>query len=434
MKPLRILKGLGAVCIEAGRLLIEPLAYSAAIGAYRSGVRLAALRNPKAKKLAEGERRVWEKLEKELDPDARYVWFHASSLGEFEQGRPLMERIRRERPEYKIFLTFFSPSGYEVRKNYEGADIVSYLPFDLPRNARRLVETVRPEKAFFIKYEFWRNYLKELAEHNVPTYLVSGIFRPGQLFFRKGMSGYRSWLRYFTKMYLQDERSRGLLADVGIDNTVVTGDTRFDRVTDIMRNRKEIPEAASFTADSRFTLCAGSSWPEDEAVYFLWLRRNPEVKAIIAPHEFDESRIRKMLEAFPGEAVTLSEMRKTPEAAEGKRILIIDCFGLLSSLYAYADAAFIGGAFGSGLHNINEAAVYSVPVVFGPKHDKFIEAGEIIAAGGGFSVKDAEEGGKVLDQFLGSEEFLRARGEDAGAYIRSKLGATDKIFSDLFEK
>lgn len=434
MKILSFFKDLPGFLYESGRQFIEPIAYSAAIGAYRAGVGLASFRNPKAKKLREGEKRVWDTLRASLDPAAKYIWVHASSLGEFEQGRPLMERIRRECPEYKIILTFFSPSGYEVRKNYEGADIVTYLPFDLPGNARRFVETVRPEKAFFIKYEFWRNYLKELAAHNIPTYLISGIFRPGQMFFRKGMSGYRAWLRWFTKMYLQDEGSRRLLARFGITDTVVAGDTRFDRVTDIMRGRKEIPEIENFVKDSPFTLCAGSSWPEDEAVYFPWLGSHSEVKAIIAPHEFDEARIKKIKESFPGEAVTLSELRSAPDAMKGKRILIIDCFGLLSSLYVYADAAFIGGAFGAGLHNINEAAVYGIPVVFGPRHGKFIEAREIIGARGGFSVSDREEGIKILDSLLADKELLKTSGEAAGKYIAGKLGATDRIFSDIFRK
>jgi len=416
----------------AVRTLIEAPAYAVGVGVYACGAAVASLRMKKARDMRRGHKDVWRILREKRREGDRYLWFHASSLGEFEQGRPLMEMIRREHPEYKIALTFFSPSGYEVRKNYDGADLVAYLPFDLPGNVRRFVRLLHPEKAFFIKYEFWRNYLGELHRRGIPTYLISGIFRQDQLFFRKYGAGYRNWLRWFTRLYVQDEHSRALLSSVGINNVTVAGDTRFDRVTDIMRVRKKVPEVAAFVENSEFTLCAGSSWPADEHIYFPWLKARPEVKCVIAPHEFDAERIARLKEAFPGKAVTLSEVRANPETLAGKRILIIDCFGLLSSIYSYCDAAWIGGAFGSGLHNINEAAVYGLPVVFGPRHDKFIEAAGIIDAGGGFSVSSEDEARELLNHLLSDQEQRLKASEAARCFIRSKLGATHQIYSDIF--
>lgn len=416
----------------SGREMVETPLYAAAIGAYAGGVRLAAMHSSKALAMRSGHTDTWRLLKEKRNPKDRYIWFHASSLGEFEQGRPMIERIRREHPEYKIALSFFSPSGYEVRKNYDGADIVVYLPFDLPWNARRFISILKPEMAFFIKYEFWRNYLRELHRRKIPTYLISGIFRPSQLFFKKSGAGYRQWLRYFTRLYVQDERSRILLDSIGISDVTVAGDTRFDRVTDIMRARKRIPELAEFVRDAKFTLCAGSSWPADEEIYFPWLKANAEAKAVIAPHEFDKVRIRRLKESFQGETVTLSEARENTESLNGKRILIIDCFGLLSSAYGYCSAAWVGGAFGAGLHNINEAAVYGIPVVFGPRHHKFIEARGMIDAGGGFSVSNEEDAGKILNTLYTDSDALKKAGKAAEEFIRSKLGATDIIFADIF--
>jgi len=429
---MRIWRKIEELFSRAGSALIEPPVYAAAISAYSGAVKFAALKSEKARKLTEGHHNLWKKLKAGIESGGRYIWVHASSLGEFEQGRPHIERLQREHPEYLILLTFFSPSGFEVRKNYAGADLVAYLPFDLPWNARRFINLVRPEKVFFIKYEFWRNYLRRLHARKIPTYLISGIFRPKQFFFRPGGGGYRRWLHYFTHLYVQDERSRILLESIGVTNVTVAGDTRFDRVTDIMRAKKRITEVAEFVRGSEFTLCIGSSWPQDEAIYFPWIHANPQVKVIIAPHEFDDKRIEAIKKEFSGEVVTLSEIQADPEAMEGKRILVIDCFGLLSSVYAYCDAAYIGGAFGSGLHNINEAAVYGIPVVFGPKHRKFIEAGEIIEAGGGFSISSESEASDILSRLCSDPAFRKDAGEKAGKYIMSKIGATDIIYSDIF--
>lgn len=417
------------------RIILEQPLYSAGIALYAAGVGVAAMRDRKARLLSQGQKEVWERLRQTLVPGASYIWVHAASLGEFEQGRPLIERIRRGCPDKKIILTFFSPSGYEVRKNYEGADTVCYLPFDTPRRVRRFLDLVRPEKAIFIKYEIWRNYLRQLRSRGVETYLVSAAFRPGQAFFRKSWAWYGRWLRGFTHIFVQDEGSRSLLASIGLDSTVA-GDTRFDRVTDIMAARRDIPEAEAFVAPdgnrAGFVMVIGSSWPEDEDIYVPWLNDRPDVRAIIAPHEFDARRLDKLRARFGKEAVLLSEVKADPALARSSRILIVDCFGLLSSLYRYADMAYIGGGFGAGIHNINEAAVYGIPVVFGPNHGRFIEAGEIISAEGGVDVHNRARFETFANRMLYDPLERQRRGRLAGEYIRSRLGASDRIFSHIF--
>lgn len=407
------------------------LIYNLGIRSYSGAVAAASLHSDKCKKMRRGQKDTWRILEHKIEPGQKYVWIHTASLGEFEQGRPLIERIRRTRKDLKILLTFFSPSGYEVRKNYAEADAVCYLPFDTPANARRFVEMVQPVMAIFVKYEFWRNYLLELERRGTPTYLISAVFRPDQLFFRKGGGWYRRLLHCFSRIFVQDESSSHLLESAGVHSAVVAGDTRFDRVTDIMAGRRELPLLEAFRGN-RFTFMAGSSWPADEDIYFPWLDAHPEVGAVIAPHEFDRVRVERLVGRFPGQAVTWSYLTAHPEATEGKRILIMDCFGLLSSAYRYADMAYVGGGFGAGLHNINEAAVYGIPVIFGPNNHKFIEARELKAAGGGFEVNSSSDFSRSADKLLSDAALCKTSGEAAGRYIASKLGATDKIFAQLF--
>ena len=421
---------------EAVRQAVEKPLYSFGIEAYRLGVKVAGLRNEKAKKLSQGQKEIWSRIDEKLRPGDRVIWIHAASLGEFEQGRPLIEKIRKSHPEFKILLTFFSPSGYEVRKNYAGADCVCYLPFDTPGRVRKFLYRVNPEIAIFVKYEFWRNYLHELWNRQIPTYLISAVFRPDQSFFKKRSAWYAHWLKWYTKIFVQDEGSRKLLAGIGIDNVEVTGDTRFDRVTDIMNARKEIPELDSFvgkkgTEGRPFVMMFGSSWPEDEAVYGDWLRQRSQVRAVIAPHEYDAERLAKLKEIVPGEVVLMSELKADPKAGEGKRVLVMDCFGLLSSAYAYADAAYVGGGFGVSIHNINEAAVYGIPVLFGPTNSKFIEAQEMKTLGGGLEVTSAESFGRHADRLLFDPEELRKRGKWAGEYIEEKIGASDKVLESI---
>lgn len=423
---------------ECARQALERPLYSAGISAYALGVRLAGIRNRKARLLSRGQHDVWEQLRRHIKPTARYIWIHAASLGEFEQGRPLIERLKRDNPEYRIVLTFFSPSGYEVRKNYNGADCVCYLPFDTPGNVRRFLYTVNPEKAIFVKYEFWRNYLQELYRRQIPAYLISAVFRPDQKFFRKATGWYAAWLRWFTRIYVQNEESRRLLAGIGIDNVDVCGDTRFDRVANIRDEHKEIPLLERFTRHSRPghmpVMMAGSSWPADEDVYVGWFDAHPAFRLVIAPHEFDAERLGKLKARFSNGCVLMSEAEKDPAVLDDAQVLVIDCFGLLSSAYAYCDVAYVGGGFGAGLHNINEAAVYDVPVIYGPNHEKFIEAKEMATLGGGLPVSGKEGFGRWADRLMYDKVEREKRGRWAGEYIREKIGATDKIYRSIFAR
>lgn len=394
--------------------------------------------------MLQGQHRTPETLRRKLAGKPGAVWFHASSLGEFEQGRPMIERLRREHPEVPILLSFFSPSGYEVRKNYPFVDAVVYLPFDTPRRVRKFLDLVRPSMAIFIKYEFWGNYLEELHKRGIPTYLISSIFRPGQRFFRKGGGLFRRMLGCFTHLYVQDERSRRLLRVIDVKNVTVAGDTRFDRVTDVMRSSIEIPGFPGFAPRTRLKFIAGSSWEADEEIYVPWLNAHSEIGFIIAPHEFNETRLEALRNRFASKTVLLlsewihilkeSERGNTPPPAwlSGIRGIIVDSFGKLSSLYRFADIAYIGGGFGAGIHNLNEAAVYGIPVVFGPNHEKFKEASDLITCGGGFSVANSSEFGATIDTLVNSPEEIRRAGDAAGKYIRDNLGATDRIYSEIF--
>lgn len=426
------LKKIRSALASGFRKIVERPLYSAGISAYRMGVKLAGMRNRKAALLWQGQKEIFSKLEKTRKEGERWIWLHAASLGEFEQGRPILEQLRKDHPEYKILLTFFSPSGYEVRKNYAGADCVCYLPFDTPGRVRRFLDVVRPEMAIFVKYEFWRNYLETLHKRGIPTYLVSAVFRPDQFFFKRRSAWYGHWLRWYTGIFVQDERSRELLAGIGVNNVKVCGDTRFDRVADIRASRKPLPLFEKF-AEGRPVMMAGSSWEKDEDVYGSWFDSHPEVKLIIAPHEYDDVRLGVLKKRFANGALLLSELEKGAECA-GKQVLVVDCFGLLSSAYAYCDVAYVGGAFGSGLHNINEAAVYDVPVIYGPNNSKFIEAREMAEAGGGFPIASKEDFEILAARFFEGGNAAKEReeaGEKAGKYIRSKLGATQKILESL---
>lgn len=418
------------------RRSFEVPVYSAGIALYRMGVGLAGLGNHKAHLLDAGQHQIRNTINEHLKPGDRVVWVHAASLGEFEQGRPLIERIRKDNPEYKILLTFFSPSGYEVRKNYAGADCVCYLPFDTPVRVYRFLELVKPEMAIFVKYEIWRNYLAELSRRKIPTYLISAAFRPSQKFFKKSFSWYGDWLRWFKTIFVQNEESRRLLHGIGIDNVEVTGDTRFDQVANIRATRRPIPELEAFTAPEYgikpMVMVAGSSWPLDEDVYVPWINAHPEVKLVIAPHEFDSQRLERLRARFNHGAALMSELKDHPEASQGRQVLIIDCFGILSSAYAYCDVAYVGGGFGVGIHNINEPAVYGVPVIYGPNHTRFIEANEMAKVGCGLPVSGRDSFELIADSLLNDESGRRKRGQWAEQYIQSKLGATDKVYEAIF--
>ena len=421
---------------------MNPL-YNTGIRLYGLAARVAALRSPKVRKMIQGQKRTLDTLRRRLGSRPGCIWFHASSLGEFEQGRPMIERLRREHPEKPILLSFFSPSGFEVRKNYPFVDAVVYLPFDTPSRVKKFLDAARPSMAIFIKYEFWGNYLKELRRRGIPTYIISSIFRPGQRFFRSVGGMFRRMLRCFDRLYVQDERSRRLLKLVGVENVTVAGDTRFDRVTDVMRSTVEIPGFPGFGKEAKLRFIAGSSWEADEDVYVPWLNAHPEVSFIIAPHEFNETRLEQLRNRIHGDVILLSEWTREikraglpsgeiPEYLKRVRGMIIDSFGKLSSLYRFADVAYIGGGFGAGIHNLNEAAVYGMPVIFGPNNVKFKEAAVLVECEGGFSAASREEFCHIIDILYGSPADLKLAGDAAGKYIRDHLGATDLIYNDLF--
>lgn len=374
-------------------------------------------------------------LREKIDRNAKYIWFHASSLGEFEQGRPMMEKIRAEHPEYKILLTFFSPSGYEVRKNYNGADVICYLPFDTPFRVKKFLNLANPAIAVFIKYEFWGNYLHELKNRNIPVYIISSIFRRDQLFFQWFGYPYRKMLYCFTHLFVQDDRSAALLNEFGITNVTVAGDTRFDRVLDVRKQARELPHVEQFVyeggEEKKQTLIAGSSWPQDEEILIPYFNEHPEMKLIIAPHEIYREHLMYIESLLKRPSVRLSEVIQDGSLLEGKDCLIVDSFGLLSSIYRYGTIAYIGGGFGAGIHNTLEAAVYGIPVLFGPRYHKFKEAKDLIAVGGGFSVSDWQTFCEKMDELLIYREVLEASGSSAGHFVSDHVGATDKILKEI---
>lgn len=416
---------------EAGRQLLEGPLYTLGIRLYRLGVMAVSPFHRKASLMIKGRKETWKKLAETVNHNDRNIWVHAASLGEFEQGRPLIEELRRRHPEYKIVVTFFSPSGYEVCKNWKGADCVLYLPFDTPRNARKIIQAINPEKVFFVKYEIWRNLLRVLYFRQIPTYLISASFNPKQRFFRKGGGWYALWLKWFTRIFVQDELSRQLLERLGIDNSVVAGDTRLDRVTDIMNSTHEIPAIEVMRKKHDNLIVFGSSWEPDERNYFGFLREK-RIPAVIAPHEFDDRRLARMREELEGLRVMLyTEIEDTPEKAADADVLILNTFGMLSSAYRYATLAYVGGGYGAGIHNILEAAVYGVPVLFGPRHQRFPEAQGLIDCGGGFSVSSESDTRRLLENLTTDREMLSDSGRKAGEYVSQRLGATRRILDTL---
>ena len=398
--------------------------YNLGIHIYQLGIRLAGLFSDKPAKMVKGHREAYDLLKSKIDRNARYIWFHAASLGEFEQGRPLIERIRQEYPQYKILQTFFSPSGYEVRKNYEGADIVCYLPMDTPGNAKKFINLVNPCMVFFVKYEFWKNYLNILYNKGVPVYSVSSIFRPNQIFFRWYGKGYQQVLKTFEHLFVQNEESKKLLATIGVMNTTVVGDTRFDRVLDICAAAKQLPLVQKFKGDA-LTFVAGSSWGPDEDIFIKYFNAHPEMKLIIAPHVVNDSHMKEIVSKLQRPCIRYTQA--TEENVQQADCLIIDCYGLLSSIYRYGEISYIGGGFGVGIHNVLEAAVYGIPVIFGPNNKKFREAQHLLANKGGFEVNGYEDFEVLMDKFLTDEAYLQASGQAAGDYVKNNSGAMEKI-------
>ena len=406
------------------------------------GIAIASLFNEKVRKMWRGEREAFKILKQKVDPNAKYIWFHAASLGEFEQGRPLMERIRKDYPQYKILLTFYSPSGYEVRKNYEGADIICYMPVDTRLNAIRFLRLVRPVMAFFIKYEFWSNFLHILKHRNIPTYSVSSIFREDQVFFKWYGRSYAGVLKCFTRFFVQNEESKRLLEGIGITAVDVVGDTRFDRVLQIKEAAKQLPICEAFrtgVASSQSAdvphhdfkvFVAGSSWPPDENIFIPFFNEHKDWRLLIAPHVIAEEHLKLILSLIKGKKV-VRYTQTTPEEAAEADVLIIDCFGLLSSMYNYGDVAYIGGGFGVGIHNTLEAAVWNMPVIFGPNNKKFQEAQGLLNSGGGFEINTYEDFSGLMSSLMNDEAFLKQAGDKAGAFVAHLAGATDKVLASV---
>ena len=412
--------------------------YNIAIWFYCLAVRVVAMFNPKVRLMWQGEQVAFDKIRGNVVDGDRVVWVHAASLGEFEQGRPLIEKLKRENPEYKIVLTFFSPSGYEVRKNYVGADVICYLPLDTVGNARRFVELVKPEKVVFVKYEFWLNYLRELRCRGVETYIISAIFRPNQVFFKWYGGLFREGLKAFKTLFVQNEESKELLKGIGVENVVVAGDTRFDRVVDVVVAAKRLEIVESFVGIRNEecgmrngVLVVGSSWGPDEELLAEYINsRAGRVKMIIAPHEVREERIKELTERLTCKyALYNEECGMRNEELKDVDVLVINTIGLLSSVYQYGQVAYIGGGFGVGIHNTLEAAAWGMPVVFGPNYKKFKEACELIECGAARSIETKEECFAALDEFF---EHNAEPANAATEYVSSHVGATGMIYDAVF--
>ena len=402
-------------------------------------VNLVAIFNRKARLLMVGHSKTYDILRSSISEGDNVIWFHAASLGEFEQGRPLIEKIRENHPEYKILLTFFSPSGYEVRKDYKGADVICYLPFDTKLNARKFMRIAKPKMAFFIKYEFWQNYRTALHRRGVPVYSVASIFRPNQIFFRWYGHKYRNVLRTFAHLFVQNQESVDLLRTLNVTNTSIVGDTRLDRVLQIREAAKDLPlceafessRVQEFKSSRDYVVVAGSSWQPDEDIIINYFNSHPNQRLIIAPHVVSESHLAEIESKLQRPSVRYTQA--TAETAAESHCLIIDCYGLLSSIYRYATVAYVGGGFGAGIHNVPEAAVYGVPVIIGPNNKKFREARKLIDLGGCFEINNSDEYAAVIDTLISQPDTLEKASTASADYIKANAGAVDMIYNFVFK-
>lgn len=407
---------------------------------YNSGIRfyhfliwVVSFRNPKARKWLSGRKNLFEKIQEEVIPGERLLWFHVSSLGEFEQARPVIEGVKKDFPDYKILLTFFSPSGYELRKDYPLVDYVYYLPLDTPHNASRFLDIVQPDKAFFVKYEFWFNFLTELKKREIPTYIFSALFRPSQFFFRPWGKWFRKALKAYTHIFVQNQSSSDILKKFGFENVSISGDTRLDRVAQIARAASQLPKLEKFCAGSK-VIVAGSTWLEDEALFINYLNEcTHKVKFVVAPHEVNERSLERITSVLKRPYILYSA-NSTPEELEAAEVLIVDGYGYLVSVYRYAQIAYIGGGFTTGIHSILEPAVYGMPVVFGPDYHKFHEAVEMIQLGAAHSISNYEELNNLFESYLTDPIRLANESHFASQYVESNRGATEQIVRYFFEK
>jgi 3-deoxy-D-manno-octulosonic-acid transferase len=405
------------------------LLYSIGLSLFLFGLRIASLRNPKAKLWLKGRKRLLKKIKTEVAGKGPVIWVHCASLGEFEQGRPLMEEIKRRDPEKKILLTFFSPSGYEVQKAYKGADFIYYMPLDKRRNARRFIKYTNPEKVYFVKYEYWYNYLSLLKKKKIPVYFVSAIFRKDQLFFKRRGRWYRKMLKEVTHFFVQNSQSEELLKKIGIENVTVCGDTRFDRVAHISDNVKPLPLIDKFVR-GRFTLVVGSSWKAEEALVMQYVRKMPNIRVILAPHEVIVENLGRIKKLIGNDMILYSEL--TEKNMADKTVLVIDCYGLLTSLYQYGNAALVGGGFGVGIHNVLEPATFGMPILFGPNYERFREAVELVEQNCAFPIHNIEDFNVVLNRLIYDAKTAENISKQAAMYVKHNVGATSAIIDATF--
>ncbi|HEX7583629.1 MAG TPA: glycosyltransferase N-terminal domain-containing protein [Prolixibacteraceae bacterium] len=404
--------------------------YNISIFLYSILIKLTAPFNIKARQISNGREQIFAGLKAKIKHDRPIIWIHCASLGEFEQGRPIIEAIKKQHSEYQILLTFFSPSGYEIRKNYNLADYICYLPADTKRNAEKLIELVHPEIVFFVKYEFWYHYITELKKRKIPLYLVSAIFRENQLFFKNSPweKWYRQMLSGFEHFFVQDEQSVRLLAQIGIHKVTKAGDTRFDRVAEIARNGKNIPIVEKFKGTSQLVV-AGSTWKPDEELLVQYIHSHPETKFIIAPHETKKGNIERLINLLKSPVICYSEA--TEESVMNKQVLIVDTIGLLSAIYKYADLAYIGGGFGVGIHNTLEAAIFGMPIVFGPNYLKFQEATNMVNLGIAYPISDYNSLQTILKDLLTDPGKKDMISRDCVTFTNQNLGATQIILNKV---
>ncbi|WP_163716167.1 3-deoxy-D-manno-octulosonic acid transferase [Mangrovibacterium lignilyticum] len=407
------------------------LLYQLGIYFYRLAAAVAAPFNEKARFFHQGQKQVFAYLKASFPTNSKVIWVHCASLGEFEQGRPLIEAIRKQHGDRKILLTFFSPSGYEVRKNYDQADWICYLPVDTKMNVSRFLDLIQPEMAFFVKYEFWKNYIEELSKRSIPLYLVSAIFRPEHLFFKEGVKAkwYRNVLRGVAHFFVQNAQSAELLQKVGLSNYTITGDTRFDRVAEIAANRKDLPLIERFKGSSQL-LVVGSSWQPDEELLVSYLDQNPDVKMVFAPHEVKETNIKRLMNLVGSKVVRYTQAESADPV--NARVLIVDCIGVLSSVYGYADVAYIGGGFGVGIHNTLEAAIYNIPVLFGPNYLRFQEAVELVNRKLAFPVAKTNEVHAKLGELFSQPDMLKQIASGCRQFMGENVGATQQVLEKVF--
>lgn len=407
--------------------------YNLSIFFYSILIRLTAPFNIKAKQISKGRSQTFAELQAKIKHGRPIVWVHCASLGEFEQGRPIIEAIHKQYPKYQILLTFFSPSGYEIRKNYDLADYICYLPADTKKNAEKLIELVHPEIVFFVKYEFWFHYIHELKKRNIPLYLVSAIFRENQLFFKNNPWGkwYRKMLFSFEQFFVQDDQSVRLLHGIGIKNVTKAGDTRFDRVAEIALNGKSISLVEKFKENSLLVV-AGSTWKPDEELLIQYIHSHPKTKFIIAPHETKKANIERLISLLKTPVICYTEASE--ESVMNNQVLIVDTIGILSSIYKYADLAYIGGGFGVGIHNTLEAAIFGMPIVFGPNYLKFNEARSMVELGVAFPVNDSPSLNSILDELLSDDEKRNWIASECTSFTNHNLGATQIILNKVFNR